>query len=182
MRAVNLLKLGVGIVAALMLSIATTASASAALLFLASKIETLLAQDVSRQIFTTDAAEFECRTANILAGTTALKSEAQLALVDYEECGAEFTPWDLLFLANGEADLLKLAKFAFGCEISWPAQKLNKYDYKTNGNNLLIESLLTGIKYLQNALCPGGSGHFANGTLRGHWEMMIANGTVSFDP
>jgi hypothetical protein len=192
MRIVNLLKLGVGIVAALMLSIAMTASASAAE-FLASKVEKLLAEKVSTQVFVTHAGTVECNTVNILAGTTALQSAEQLALVDYEKCTAfgfievTISPAHYTFLANGTVHILKLIKIftrANGCEVSVPVQSTNKVDYKTNGNNILIEPLVTGILYTQNANCAGhGQGSLLhNGTYKGHLEVMIPNGTLKFDP
>ncbi len=192
MRAINLLKLCVGVVAALMLSVAMTASASAALLlFLSTKNEKLLAEKVSTQVFKVEAGEVRCNTVNILVGTTAAKSEDQLALVDYENCTAfgfitvRISPAHYLFLANGTVHILKEIKInvpANGCEVGVPAQETHSVAYKNSGKNILIEPNVTGIKYSQNANCGGGAGNFANGTYTGNLEVMIPNGTVSFDP
>lgn len=185
MRAI---KLGLGLVTVLVFSIAMTASASAAE-FLSSKPEALLAENVSTQVFKTDQGNVECGKVNILAGTTALKSTDQLALVDYENCKAFGAPAEIstahyLFLANGEVHVLKLIHInvpLVGCLISVGIQKTNKVTYKTNGKNLLLEPEVSGISYTAASGCiPSGSA--TDGTYKGHLEVMIPNGTVSFDP
>jgi hypothetical protein len=193
MRTVNLLKLGVGIVAALMLSIAMTASASAAE-FLSNKAgEKLLAEKVATQVFKINAGEVKCNTVNILAGTTVAKSTKQLALVDYEKCTAfgfievRISKAHYLFLASGLVHISQLIKIftpANGCEVSVPKQTIHGVTYKNNAakTNIIVEPNVSNIEYTQNARCAGGEGTFTNGTYSGNLEVMIKTGTVSFDP
>jgi hypothetical protein len=68
-----------------------------------------------------------------------------------------------------------------GCEVSFPAQLLKKYDYLTKGANILLQQLVSGISYTANSNCIK-PGTFKNGTFNGHWEFMIAKGTLSFMP
>jgi dGTP triphosphohydrolase len=182
------IKLGLAVVAAFALSIAITASASAAG-FLASKAEKLLAEKTSAQIFTTDQGEVNCGTVNILAGTTSTsETTSQEAEVDYENCKAftfievQISKAIYLFQASGSVIIDKLIKIfvpADSCEISVPAQTVNSVDYETKGNNILIEPLVNGIHYTQGTHCNV-SGALTNGTYKGHIEVMIPSGTVSF--
>jgi hypothetical protein len=183
------IKLGLGIVAVLIFSVAMTASASATA-FLSSAKEKLLSTNVAEQVFVTEAGTTECSKATITAGeSSGAEATEQSATIKYENCKAfgfvevTISPAEYVFLASGEVHIQKLISIkTTGCEVSVPAQLVSKVDYVTKGSNLLLEPLVTGILYTgSGALCTK-SGTFKTGTYKGHSEAMIAAGTLSFMP
>jgi hypothetical protein len=183
------IKLVLGLAVGLVFGVAMTASASASS-FLSSAKEALLSTNVSAQVFVTEAGTIECTKAKITGGESGgTESNEAKGVVKYESCEAfgfvelTISPVEYLALADGEGHILKLVGIeTTGCEVSVPAQLINKFDYATKGNNLLIEPLVTGLKYTASGSLCTKSGTFANGTYKGHSEVMIAHGTLSFMP
>jgi hypothetical protein len=183
------IKIGLGLAAVLVFGIAMTASASASS-FLSSAKEKLLSTNVADQVFVTEAGTTECTKAPITAGeSTGAEAAEQAATIKYEGCTAfkiaevTISPAEYLFLANGEVHIQKLISIkVIGCEVSVPAQGVNKVDYATKGNNILLEPLVTGILYTASGSLCAKTGEFKNGTYKGHAEVMIANGSLSFMP
>lgn len=181
-------KLGLGLTVALALAVAMTASASAAS-FLSSAKAKLESLNVATQKFVTDQGTIECGADKVIAGeSSGTNTTEQVATIQYEGCKAfgfvnvDISPAEFVFLASGEVHIKKLIQIlvlGLGCEISVPAQLVNKVDYQTNGKNLLFEPLVTGIKYTAGLGCSP-SGSLANGTYKGHSELMIPSGTLSF--
>lgn len=175
----------------LMPSLITTATAPAAsLAFLASSAkEKLLSTNVAPQLSETEEGTWECSVAKITTGESEAETSTLTAVIQYEGCAAfgeeiKYTPAEYAFLASGEVHLLKLVRLTIpltGCEISLPAQAFNKYGYRTDGNNLLLEPLVSAVSYTANSSCSK-PGSFKNGALAGRWEIMIPSGRLSFMP
>jgi hypothetical protein len=186
-EAIMRIKIGLALVAALVFSIASTASASAAS-FLSSAKAKLESLNVATQVFETEAGTTECTEANITAGeSTGLEASAQKATIEYKKCTAfgfievTITPAEYDFHSNGEVSIEKLISIkTTGCEVSVPAQTVEKVDYATSGNNILLEPLVTGILYTASGGSCRKTGEFKNGTYKGHSEVMIPNGKLSF--
>jgi hypothetical protein len=184
------IKLGLGIVAVLIFSVAMTASASASLAFLSSAKEKLLSANVAEQVFVTEAGTTECSKATITAGeSSGGEATEQAATIKYEGCLAfgfaevTISPAEYIFLASGEVHIAKLISIkTIGCEVSVPAQLVGKVDYATKGNNILLEPLVTGILYTGSGTLCSKTGEFKNGTYKGHSEVMIPTGILSFMP
>ena len=133
----------------------------------------------------------ECGEDKITEGeSSGTETLSQLASIKYGACEAfglsenDISPAHLIFLASGEVHLTKLIKILSlftDCEISIPPQLLNKVDYRINGHNILLESLVSGIHYTANSSCLS-SGSFTDGTFTGKVEIMIPNGQLSFMP
>lgn len=180
-------KLSLGLVAALVVCIAMTASASASS-FLSSAKEKLLAENVATQVFTTEAGTAECAKASVTAGeSSGAEATQQSVTIKYEGCKTfgfvevTISPAEYVFTAEGEVFISKSMSIkTTGCEVSVPAQSLHKVDYATKGNNLLLEPLVTGIEYTAAGSACSKTGTFSNGTYKGHSEVMIAHGTLSF--
>lgn len=180
-------KLGLSLIATLLFSVATTALASAAS-FLSSAREKLLSTNVATQRFTTEAGNVECTKATITAGESPdAETAEQSATIKYENCTAfgftsvTISPAEYVFLATGEVRILKLISIVtLACEVSIPAQSVSKVDYATKGKDILLEPLVTGIKYTASGSFCAKAGTFANGTYAGHVEVMTTNGTLSF--
>jgi hypothetical protein len=188
--AMQVIKFGFGIIVLLVFGIVTTTSASAQA-FLGSQKLPLLATNISKQAFVTEAGEIECENLNITSGESPEVGEETTeskVTVQYEDCVAfgfldvTLPPFEYVFLSGGEVHLVKLVDFgsSIGCEIDVPKQLVSKVDYATNKNNLLVEPLVTGIKYTALGTTCLRTGTFANGTYKGHLELMIAHGAVSF--
>jgi hypothetical protein len=187
---VSVIERGCGIAMAI-LAFSVTASASAAS-FLSSAKERLLFASVAEQTFVTEAGTMECTKASITAGespSASIEAAELNVTIKYEQClvfgfaEVEWSPAEYRFFSNGEVHLEKLMSVAWiGCETDFPAQSVRKVDYTTKGSDLVLEPLVSGLLYsMFGALCAKG-GHFANGTYKGHLEMMIPSGTVSFMP
>lgn len=183
------IKIGLALMAALAFSAAMTASASAAG-FLATAKEKLLSAKVAAQVFTTKEGTFECSEATIERGESSTSEvQTQLAVVHYGGCTffsfiAEFTPADFLFEANGNvklANLIKITAPGTSCEMSWPAQTFGTVKYDNSGKNILLLPNVSGMVY-DAAGCSTGNGLFSDGTYKGNFEVMIANGKLSFMP
>lgn len=181
---------GLAVVALIALGAMSVSSASAAS-FLSSAKAKLLSTNVATQEFKTNQGTVACNEANITGGeSSGTETQSQLALIQYGNCKAfgffevEISPAHYVFLASGQVHITKLIRIFIplnGCEISVPAQLVNKVDYKTNGNNLLLEPLVTGIHYVAGKSCSP-SGLATNGTYSGHVEAMIQGGSLSFMP
>jgi hypothetical protein len=187
------IKMGLALMAVLMFSVAMTASsASAALSFLATKLEKLLSTKVETQVFSTENGTVECTEANIEGGTSNDNGEQlfQLALIKYGNCTAFFFVKAEIGLADYLFDaatgLVKIDKLILitvpgnSCETSVPAQTDGTVKYDNSGNNILLLPNVSGINYTANGCSHNGS--FTNGTYTGNSEAMIANGTLSFMP
>lgn len=185
------IKIGLALVAALVFSVGATASASAAS-FLSSAKAKLESLNVATQVFNTEAGTTECTEAKITAGeSSGTEASAQKATIEYKGCKAfgfvnvEISPAEYDFHGNGEVSIEKLILISTaGCDVSVPAQTVEKVDYATNGNNILLEPLVTGILYTAANLSGSPkclkTGEFKNGTYKGHSEVMIPNGKLSF--
>lgn len=181
------IKLGLGLIAMLAFGIAMTATASAAS-FLSSAKEKLLYTNVSEQAFVTEAGTAECSNEAVTAGESAgAETTEEDVTVQYSGCTAfgfleaTISPAEYGLSTEGEVFIKKLISIkTIGCEVSVPAQSVNKMDYATKGNNLLFEPLISGIEYTVSGSVCAKTGAFANGTYKGHSEMMIAHGTLSY--
>jgi hypothetical protein len=184
--------LGLALVALIALGAMSVSSASAAE-FLSSAKAKLLSTNVATQKFKTDQGTVECNEAKITEGeSSGTETLDQLAVIKYGNCKAfgfvevDISPAHYLFLSSGEVHILKLIQIIVlglgnNCEISVPAQSVNKVDYRTSGNNLLLEPLVSNIHYTANSKCSP-SGSFTDGTYSGHVEAMIQGGSLSFMP
>jgi hypothetical protein len=183
---------GLALVALIAFGAMSISSASAAS-FLSSAKAKLLSANVATQIFKTDQGTVECSKALIDEGeSSGTETTSQLALILYQGCIAfgiaevDISPAHYIFLSSGEVHIAKLISIKVlglfgGCEISVPAQLVNSVDYKTNGNNLLLEPLVKNIHYTANSSCSP-SGSFTDGTYSGRSEAMIQGGSLSFMP
>jgi hypothetical protein len=180
------IKLGLSLIAALVFSVAMTTSASAQS-FLSSAKEKLLSTNVAKQVFVTEAGTTECTKAPITSGNSSgMETTEQTATVKYEGCTAfgfaevTISPVEYTFRANGEVLIDKISFVTTGCEVSVPAQTVSKVDFATKGSNILLEPLVTGILYTATGSFCAKTGEFKNGTYKGHSEVMIATGSLSF--
>jgi hypothetical protein len=179
--------LGFVLAAVLVFGTAMTASASAQS-FLSSTKAKLESLNVAEQVFATSDGTIECKKAAITAGESpGAEAAEQAATIKYEECTAfgfietTISPAEYIFQANGEVEIGKLISIkTIGCEVIVPAQAVSKVDYATKGNNILLEPLVTGIKYTTSGILCSPIGTFSNGTYRGHSEVKVPSGTLSF--
>jgi uncharacterized low-complexity protein len=194
------IKIGLALVAALVVGVAMTGSASAALSFLTTLSKAaLLSEGVQEQVFKTKAGEVKCNEAKIEAGLTGTAGKEELVqLVEIHYSGKPnclafgFVPTELknadyLFLPDGTVHIDNEIKIvASTCEVQVPPQLVGsiKYTNTTNSEkhtNIKIEPNVTGILYTAKG-CTMGNGEFKDGTYTGNAEAMIAGGSISFMP
>jgi hypothetical protein len=189
-KMMRIVKVCVGLVAILLVGIASTGSALAAgEEFLASEASKLIAQKVKNQVLVTNAGTMTCTGLKTLAGTsTAGSSTEQLVLIDYEGCTAfgfvnvTVSPVDLDLQANNDAKILKLWSIkTTGCEVSIPVQSVSQIIYSNLGKNIEVAPAISDLAYTaEGSVCKKDSG--GNGTFKGPWELSLeGGGTLSWD-
>lgn len=182
------IKLGLGLVAVLVFSIAATATGASAQSFLSSTVAKLLSEKVATQVFTTEAGVTECSEAVVTAGeSSGTETTEQQATIEYKKCTAfgfisvTISPAEYDFLAGGKVIIEKeITITTTGCKVSVPAQEVGTVTYSTSGNNIKLEPNVSGIKYTGSGSLCKKTGTFSNGTYTGNSEVMIAGGTLSF--
>lgn len=185
MRQMKTLTLAIVIVAASAFNVALTSTASAVVLFHASKTGTLKVTGLNSQVFNTGAGTIECKVTGS-GRVTAFLTLRLLLLEQYSGCVAfgfaeiSSNPADYLVDAsNGLVFFDNTVKFELplaACSISLPPQNLFKESYDNSAGKVIDLSALTGVKSIgSGGLCGGAN---TTGTWTGNSEIELVGGTI----
>jgi hypothetical protein len=180
-----------GVLAVVVFALSAIGPASAlASQFTASATGSLAGKALESQVLTTNGGTVICNNAQTTGTITSIATYEQHVKVDYSLCaifgfGGHISPATFLFTSGGAVHLkntVTITPTFFGsslCTTTIPPQVMSSVSYSNNGNNLIVQPNVTGIKYTTEGVFCGASG--SNGTYEGRNEInRVGGGSVSY--